>query len=116
MPGTRRKVVKTDPVEESEDSCDDDDKCKDEQQSGSASNKYQSEKRPAQWMFMLSGKLNIVVATVAFGLGIDIADVRLKSFVILAGGGEGRPGWETVPCSCLSLRSFVKGRLRVLSA
>ncbi|XP_052268244.1 ribonuclease H2 subunit B-like [Dreissena polymorpha] len=57
MPGTRRKVVKTDPVEESEDSCDDDDKCKDEQQSGSASNKYQSEKRPAQWMFMLSDEI-----------------------------------------------------------
>ncbi|KAH3831122.1 hypothetical protein DPMN_104384, partial [Dreissena polymorpha] len=47
-------------------------------------------------------------------LQIDIADVRLKSFVILAGGGEGRPGWETVPCSCLSLRSFVKRRLRTL--
>ncbi|KAH3747273.1 hypothetical protein DPMN_181697 [Dreissena polymorpha] len=46
--------------------------------------------------FSGDGSVKIVVATVAF--------------VILAGGGEGRPGWETVPCSCLSLQSFVSGR------
>jgi len=61
----------------------------------------------------LSGKLEVVVATIAFGMGVDKADVRTVVHVALPGSIEGyyqeigRAGRDGAPARAILLHSFV---------
>jgi ATP-dependent DNA helicase RecQ len=64
----------------------------------------------------LSGKLDVVVATVAFGMGVDKADVRTVVHVALPGSVEafyqeiGRAGRDGLPSRTVLLHSFADRR------
>jgi ATP-dependent DNA helicase RecQ len=66
----------------------------------------------------LSGKLDVVVATVAFGMGIDKADVRTVIHVALPGSVEayyqeiGRAGRDGLPSRTVLLHGFADRRLQ----
>jgi ATP-dependent DNA helicase RecQ len=66
----------------------------------------------------LSGKLDVVVATVAFGMGVDKADVRTVIHVALPGSVEafyqeiGRAGRDGLPSRTLLLHGFADRRLQ----
>ncbi|WP_158822551.1 RecQ family ATP-dependent DNA helicase [Granulicella sp. S156] len=66
----------------------------------------------------LSGKLDVVVATVAFGMGIDKADVRTVIHVALPGSVEayyqeiGRAGRDGLPSRTILLHGFADRRLQ----
>jgi ATP-dependent DNA helicase RecQ len=66
----------------------------------------------------LSGKLDVVVATVAFGMGVDKADVRTVIHVALPGSVEsfyqeiGRAGRDGLPSRTILLHGFADRRLQ----
>jgi ATP-dependent DNA helicase RecQ len=66
----------------------------------------------------LSGKLDVVVATVAFGMGVDKADVRTVIHVALPGSVEayyqeiGRAGRDGLPSRTVLLHGFADRRLQ----
>jgi ATP-dependent DNA helicase RecQ len=66
----------------------------------------------------LSGKLDVVVATVAFGMGVDKSDVRTVIHVALPGSVEayyqeiGRAGRDGLPSRTLLLHGFADRRLQ----
>jgi len=66
----------------------------------------------------LSGKLDTVVATVAFGMGVDKADVRTVIHVALPGSVEsfyqeiGRAGRDGLPSRTILLHGFADRRLQ----
>ncbi len=66
----------------------------------------------------LSGKLDVVVATVAFGMGVDKADVRTVIHVALPGCVEayyqeiGRAGRDGLPSRTILLHGFADRRLQ----
>jgi ATP-dependent DNA helicase RecQ len=66
----------------------------------------------------LSGKLDVVVATVAFGMGVDKADVRTVLHVALPGSIEsyyqeiGRAGRDGLPSRTVLLHGFADRRLQ----
>ncbi|MGA8938496.1 MAG: RecQ family ATP-dependent DNA helicase, partial [Acidobacteriaceae bacterium] len=66
----------------------------------------------------LSGKLDVVVATVAFGMGVDKADVRTVIHVALPGSVEayyqeiGRAGRDGEPSRTILLHGFADRRLQ----
>jgi ATP-dependent DNA helicase RecQ len=66
----------------------------------------------------LSGKLDVVVATVAFGMGVDKADVRTVIHVALPGSVEsfyqeiGRAGRDGKPSRTILLHGFADRRLQ----
>ena len=66
----------------------------------------------------LSGKLDVVVATVAFGMGVDKADVRTVIHVALPGSVEayyqeiGRAGRDGKPSRTVLLHGFADRRLQ----
>jgi ATP-dependent DNA helicase RecQ len=66
----------------------------------------------------LGGKLEVVVATVAFGMGVDKADVRTVIHVALPGSVEayyqeiGRAGRDGLPSSTVLLHGFADRRLQ----
>jgi len=66
----------------------------------------------------LSGKLDVVVATVAFGMGVDKADVRTVIHVVLPGSVEayyqeiGRAGRDGLPSRTILLHGFADRRLQ----
>jgi ATP-dependent DNA helicase RecQ len=66
----------------------------------------------------LSGKLDVVVATVAFGMGVDKADVRTVIHVALPGSIEayyqeiGRAGRDGLPSRTVLLHGFADRRLQ----
>jgi ATP-dependent DNA helicase RecQ len=66
----------------------------------------------------LSGKLDVVVATVAFGMGIDKADVRTVIHVALPGSVEafyqeiGRAGRDGLPARTVLLHGYADRRLQ----
>ncbi len=65
----------------------------------------------------LGGKLDVIVATVAFGMGIDKADIRTVVHMALPGSVEayyqeiGRAGRDGKPCRAVLLHSFADKRL-----
>jgi DNA topoisomerase-3 len=65
----------------------------------------------------LAGKLDVVVATVAFGMGVDKADIRTVVHMALPGSVEGyyqeigRAGRDGKPCRAVLLHSFADKRL-----
>jgi ATP-dependent DNA helicase RecQ len=66
----------------------------------------------------LSGKLDVVVATVAFGMGVDKADVRTVIHVALPGSVEayyqeiGRAGRDGLPSRTVLLHGFADRKLQ----
>jgi ATP-dependent DNA helicase RecQ len=66
----------------------------------------------------LSGKLDVIVATVAFGMGVDKADVRTVVHVALPGSVEsyyqeiGRAGRDGLPSRTVLLHGFADRRLQ----
>jgi ATP-dependent DNA helicase RecQ len=66
----------------------------------------------------LSGKLDVVVATVAFGMGVDKADVRTVIHIALPGSVEayyqeiGRAGRDGLPSRTILLHGFADRRLQ----
>jgi ATP-dependent DNA helicase RecQ len=66
----------------------------------------------------LSGKLEVIVATVAFGMGVDKADVRTVVHVALPGSVEsyyqeiGRAGRDGLPSRTVLLHGFADRRLQ----
>jgi ATP-dependent DNA helicase RecQ len=66
----------------------------------------------------LSGKLDVIVATVAFGMGVDKADVRTVIHVALPGSVEsyyqeiGRAGRDGLPSRTVLLHGFADRRLQ----
>jgi ATP-dependent DNA helicase RecQ len=66
----------------------------------------------------LTGKLDVVVATVAFGMGVDKADVRTVVHVALPGSVEayyqeiGRAGRDGLPSRTVLLHGFADRRLQ----
>ena len=66
----------------------------------------------------LSGKLDVVVATVAFGMGVDKADVRTVVHVALPGSVEafyqeiGRAGRDGLPSRTVLLHGFADRKLQ----
>ncbi len=66
----------------------------------------------------LSGKLDVIVATVAFGMGVDKADVRTVLHVALPGSVEsyyqeiGRAGRDGLPSRTVLLHGFADRRLQ----
>jgi ATP-dependent DNA helicase RecQ len=66
----------------------------------------------------LGGKLDVVVATVAFGMGVDKADVRTVIHVALPGSVEsfyqeiGRAGRDGLPSRTILLHGFADRRLQ----
>jgi ATP-dependent DNA helicase RecQ len=66
----------------------------------------------------LSGKLDVVVATVAFGMGVDKSDVRTVIHVALPGSVEayyqeiGRAGRDGLPSRTILLHGFADRRLQ----
>lgn len=65
----------------------------------------------------LSGKLEVVVATVAFGMGVDKPDIRTVIHMALPGSVEayyqeiGRAGRDGKPCRAVLLHGFADRRL-----